>query len=86
MNREQRRGIRCCGRFAYWRLPIGPWQCVRVECGRLFDGPIPASAVRRFDDHVAELAAAIPDWTMEQRVFARRCFPGVWSTTFGAPA
>jgi hypothetical protein len=81
VTRGERRGIRCCGRFAYWRVPIGPWQC--TKCPRVFDGPMPASAERRFWNHVDAIAAMVPPWTHEQRVFVRRCFPGAWSTTVG---
>lgn len=58
--------IRCCGRFCFWRHPLGPWRC--GECGRDQDGKMPKSAYARFDEWaeaervkaVAMMAAADP--------------------------
>lgn len=75
MTRDERRAIRCCGRFAFWRLPLGPWCC--TKCPRTFDGPMPRSAVPRFWDHVENLAARIPEWTAAQRAFVERTFRAV---------
>lgn len=49
--------LRCCGRFCYWRLPLGPWCC--GECDRRFDGPMPKSAEGRFWDYIEELGARL---------------------------
>ena len=64
--------IRCCGRFAFWRVPLGPWSC--TSCPRTFDGPMPAAAVGRFWDHVGGELAKAPPWTEEQRSFVRANF------------
>jgi hypothetical protein len=69
MRRQQ---LRCCGRFCFWAPPLGPWRC--SECDRAFDGPMPANAVGRFWDHVAELVTKVQPWTEAQRRLARRCF------------
>lgn len=71
----RRRPLRCCGRWCFYRVPIGPWCC--TKCPRKFDGPMPRAAVGRFWDHVDQLVARIPVWTEEQRAFAERTFRAV---------
>lgn len=44
--------LRCCGRFCFYKLPIGPWKC--TVCERTQDGPMPKSAERRFWQHIDE--------------------------------
>lgn len=58
-------GLRCCGRFCFYRLPLGPWTCTR--CDRTFDGPMPSSAAAR----LAAAAGAVV-WSAEERDLARR--------------
>jgi hypothetical protein len=74
---SRRRPLRCCGRFCYWRLPVGPWACVRPTCTRTYDGPMPRAAVGRFWTWIDQLAARIPPWTDQQRAFAERTFRAV---------
>jgi len=38
--------LRCCGRWCYWRVPIGPWAC--SSCERPFPGGMPDNALARF--------------------------------------
>jgi hypothetical protein len=42
--------LRCCGKFCFWRAPLGPWCC--TSCDRTFEGPMPKSAEARFWDYV----------------------------------
>lgn len=66
--------LRCCGRWCYWRLPIGPWAC--TICPRQFDGPMPASAVPRFWQYIDDLVARLPESTPEQQQWAAEVFGG----------
>lgn len=70
--------IRCCNRFTYWRLPIGPWAC--TVCDRQFDGPMPASRNHRFWGWVVEKIVTIPDWTAKDRAFVRENFGSLADT------
>jgi hypothetical protein len=66
------RRLRCCGRWCYWRLPVGPWAC--TECERTFDGPMPRNAGPRLLEHARELATRVRPWTMEDVVLVRALF------------
>ncbi len=51
--------LRCCGRWCYWRPPLGPWCC--TSCDRRFEGhPMPKSAEGRFWDYVEGVIARMP--------------------------
>jgi hypothetical protein len=63
--RPKPRPLRCCGRFCYWRPPLGPWRC-SGECGRDHAGPMPANAEHRLTEW-AQSIPTIADWTAEQR-------------------
>jgi hypothetical protein len=46
--------FRCCGRYCYWRIPLGPWQCTR--CDRTFNGgDVPKAAEGRFWEGIQAL-------------------------------
>ncbi|MFL5381278.1 MAG: hypothetical protein ACJ8GN_02005 [Longimicrobiaceae bacterium] len=51
--------FRCCGRFAYWEIPLGPWRC--TVCGRAlaWGGPIPRAHEARFWEAIDEWAASV---------------------------
>jgi hypothetical protein len=71
-NLARRQRLRCCGRWCYWRLPVGPWAC--TQCPRRFAGPMPRSAGPRLLDYAAEQLAKARPWTMDDVCFVRRCF------------
>ena len=64
--------IRCCNRFTYWKLPVGPWAC--TQCDRVFDGPMPVSRNHRFWLWVEENILSIPPWTEKDKAFVRENF------------
>lgn len=61
---------RCCGRFAYWRVPWGPWACTRCDRVWGWGAPLPATAAARFDEAVAELVRSI-EWSEDDERLAR---------------
>lgn len=62
--------LRCCGRFAFWAVPLGPWCC--TTCDRKWWGvPMPRSAEARFDEAIDELRASLRPWTPAEEELAR---------------
>lgn len=76
---QQRRRLRCCGRFCYWAIPYGPWRCTR--CYRGLPGAMPANAGGRLLEAAADQVARARPWTETERQFVRACF-GPLATTF----
>lgn len=63
---------RCCGRFAFWRRPLGPWCC--TSCDRRLPGDMPANAVPAFWAHVDALVGRLKPNTPEQDDYIRVVF------------
>lgn len=60
--------LRCCHRFAYWSIPLGPWRCAG-RCGREFDleaAGVPRRHLARFWEAVDAQVAATPELTPAQ--------------------
>jgi hypothetical protein len=58
-----KRRVSCCGRYMYWRVPLGPWCCSRCD-GRRFPGErgvpdVPLVHLERWWEAMDELAARI---------------------------
>jgi hypothetical protein len=56
--------LRCCGRFCFWKVPLGPWCCTRCvrkfyydQCGPIAD--VPKAHLARFWEAIDELLAMI---------------------------
>jgi hypothetical protein len=59
--RPKPRRLRCCGRWCFWRPPLGPWRC--GECGRDHAGPMPRNAEHRLYDWA--LSAPAVEWSAD---------------------
>lgn len=64
MKRAVAKRLRCCGRFAYWRVPLGPWACTKCD-RRYWPGrgvpDIPRAHEARFWAAIAELIAKLDE-------------------------
>jgi hypothetical protein len=49
--------LRHCGRFCYWRPPLGPWCC--TQCPATLEGDCPRAHEGRLTAHVTELVAVL---------------------------
>jgi hypothetical protein len=61
--------LRHCGRFCFWRVPLGPWCC--AVCDRLIDGPMPKSAEARFWEYVDGVCRWLASRSKAQREESR---------------
>lgn len=66
--------LRCCNRWCYWRVPLGPWSCSRCE-RRFWPGPgvpdVPKAHIARFFAAIDDLIAQIPPLTAAERELLR---------------
>lgn len=76
MSRARARArLRCCGRFCFWKVPLGPWAC--TVCDRTFEpGPgvpdVPKVHAARYLEAIQAETDRIPPLTPAQIDWARQ--------------
>lgn len=66
--------LRCCNRFGYWAVPLGPWRCSKCNRVLSWTAGMPRSGEPRFWDEIDAIIAAIPPLTFDDWTFIRRAF------------